>query len=97
MGWSNPVANLSLGLQCHTCPFSWKIVFECDCQLYEIMLTACTPKEEDEWRSRLEREPVMKSPEHGPSDLNSSVFLNIKSLGTVFGKQGEHSPGIYLF
>lgn len=78
------------GLQCHTCPFSWKLVFECDCQLYEIMLSACTIKEEDEWRSRLEFGAVMLPPEPGGSVLNSSVFLNVRSLGTVFGKQGEH-------
>lgn len=76
------------GLQCHTAPFSWKIVFECDCQLYEIMLTACTPKEEDEWRSRLEGGLVLDLQEQPGSGLYSSLFLNIKSLGTVFGKQG---------
>lgn len=81
---------MNTGLQCHTCPFSWKIVFECDYQLYEILLTACTTKEEDEWRSRLARGSVMKQQEHSASDLNSSVFLNIKSLGTVFGKQGKN-------
>ncbi|KUI66612.1 Phosphatidylinositol 3,4,5-trisphosphate-dependent Rac exchanger 1 protein [Cytospora mali] len=75
------------GLQCHTAPFSWKIVFECNCQLYEMMLTACTPKEEDEWRSRLEIGPVLEQEQPG-SNLYSSLFLNVKSLGTVFGKQG---------
>lgn len=77
------------GLQCHTTPFSWKIVFECDYQLYEMMLTACTPKEEDEWRSRLDLSPVMNPQEQEASDLYSSLFLNVRSLGTVFGKQGE--------
>lgn len=86
------VTNLSTGLQCHTCPFSWKIVFECDYQLYEIMLTACTTKEEDEWRSRLERGLVKMPQDHGVSDMNSSVYLDIKSLGTVFGKQGKPFP-----
>lgn len=63
-------------------------MFECDCQLYEIMLTACTPKEEDEWRSRMELASAMPPQELGAPVLNSSLYLNVKSLGTVFGKQG---------
>lgn len=85
------MANQLAGLQCHTAPFSWKIVFECDYQLYEIMLTACTPKEEDEWRSRLEATPTAGSQEQVGQNLYSSLFLDIKSLGTVFGKQGKYS------
>ncbi|EGU89245.1 hypothetical protein FOXB_00198 [Fusarium oxysporum f. sp. conglutinans Fo5176] len=30
------------GLQCHLAPFSWKLVFESDHQLYEMVMTACT-------------------------------------------------------
>ncbi|KAH7035370.1 uncharacterized protein B0I36DRAFT_91699 [Microdochium trichocladiopsis] len=76
------------GLQCHTAPFSWKLVFEHDCQLYEIIMTACNPKEESEWRSRLTRpdpEQNFGVCEAAPSD---SMSLNIKSLGTIFGKPG---------
>lgn len=47
------VANHPPGLQCHTAPFSWKLGFECDHQLYEITMTACSPREELEWRSRI--------------------------------------------
>lgn len=53
------------------------------------MLTACTPKEEDEWRSRLEDGSVSEPQEQTGSGFYSSLFLNIKSLGTVFGKQGK--------
>lgn len=55
-----------------------------------MMLTACTPKEEDEWRSRLELASVFEPQEQPESDLYSSLFLNAKSLGTVFGKQGKN-------
>ncbi|KAH6610860.1 hypothetical protein Trco_000880, partial [Trichoderma cornu-damae] len=75
------------GLQCHTAPFSWKLVFECDHQLYELIMTACTPKEEMEWKARLAR-PAKDSQETRPPDIFSSVNMNIKSLGTVFGKPG---------
>ncbi|KAG8165120.1 hypothetical protein KVR01_005395 [Diaporthe batatas] len=82
-----PVDN-GRGLQCHTAPFSWKIVFECDCQLYEMMLTACTPKEEHEWRSHLEIGSAVESQDLAGPELYGSLFLNMKSLSTVFGKQG---------
>lgn len=78
-----------LGLQCHTAPFSWKLVFECDHQLYEIILSACTPKEELEWRSRLtekfhkDHNGVFENP------LFTSLSLEVKPLGIVFGKPGK--------
>ncbi|KAL7790409.1 hypothetical protein V8C37DRAFT_410816 [Trichoderma ceciliae] len=75
------------GLQCHTAPFSWKLVFECDHQLYELIMTACTPKEEMEWKARLAR-PVKEGQELKSPDMFSSIHMNIKSLGTVFGKPG---------
>lgn len=75
------------GIQCHTAPYSWKLVFLCDHQLYEIIMTACTSREEQEWRSRLAHAAGRESP-----TLNQPMFdslaLNIKALGTVFGKQG---------
>lgn len=78
----------SKGLQCHTAPFSWKLVFECDHHLYETIMTACTPKEEIEWRTRLSR-PARDSSEPTNSSMFSSLDLDIKSLGTVFGKPGK--------
>lgn len=75
------------GLQCHTAPFSWKLVFESDHQLYEIILSACTPKEELEWRSHIaERACREVSDVHCQPEL--SLSLPIKSMGTVFGKPG---------
>ncbi|KAF9879079.1 rho guanyl nucleotide exchange factor [Colletotrichum karsti] len=75
------------GLQCHTAPFSWKLVFECDSQMYEILMTACTPREQGEWRSRLS---ALAKREEEQLDLNlySSLSLPIRSLGTVFRKPG---------
>ncbi|KAI0817675.1 hypothetical protein GGR55DRAFT_31000 [Xylaria sp. FL0064] len=77
------------GLQCHTAPFSWKLVFECDHQLYEMIMTACSPREEAEWRMRLS--DIRQS---GPHEQACPVFyssnsLHIKSLGTVFRKPGS--------
>ncbi|OTA04214.1 hypothetical protein A9Z42_0047820 [Trichoderma parareesei] len=75
------------GLQCHTAPFSWKLVFECDHQLYEIIMTACNPKEETEWKTRLTR-PMSEDQERKSPSMFSTLYMDIKSLGTVFGKQG---------
>ncbi len=77
------------GLQCHTAPFSWKLVFECDHQLYEVIMTACSPKEETEWRSRLTRHDAVELHELTEPTFYSSIYLDIKSLGTIFGKLGE--------
>ncbi|KAL6858521.1 Dbl homology domain-containing protein [Trichoderma novae-zelandiae] len=75
------------GLQCHTAPFSWKLVFDCDHQLYEIIMTACTPREEMEWKTRLTRSAGEGQEEKSP-DMFSTLHMEIKSLGAVFGKQG---------
>ncbi|KAK3341712.1 hypothetical protein B0T25DRAFT_350820 [Lasiosphaeria hispida] len=76
------------GLQCHTAPYSWKLVFICDHQLYEVILTACTPREENEWRTRLSFHQTVNSQEQMQSATFSSLSLNIKTLGTVFRKPG---------
>ncbi|KAI1459067.1 Dbl homology domain-containing protein [Annulohypoxylon moriforme] len=76
------------GLQCHTAPFSWKLVFECDHQLYEIIMTACNAKEEEQWRSYILHYGSAEQYELSEPTFYSSIFLNIKSLGTIFGKPG---------
>jgi hypothetical protein len=78
-----------IGLQCHTAPFSWKLVFECDHRLFEITMSACSPKEELEWRSRLADHSSRDILDAGEQGLFTSLTLAIKPLGTVFGKPGE--------
>jgi hypothetical protein len=56
-------------------------------------MTACTPKEEEEWKARLSSAAKENEVQKDPT-LYSSLSLNIKSLGTVFGKPGKTtSPG----
>lgn len=62
-------------------------MFECDHQLCEVIMTACTPKEEKEWKSRLAR-PTREDQELRSPDIFSSLHISVKSLGTVFGKPG---------
>ncbi len=52
-------------------------------------MTACTPKEEAEWRSRLKQSGVVDPLETSETSLYNVIFLEIKSLGTVFGKPGN--------
>lgn len=77
------------GLQCHTAPFSWKLVFEYDHQLFEITLSACSPKEELEWRSRLADRSCNVTPDAVEQAVFAMLSLRIKPMGTVFGKPGE--------
>ena len=81
-------AYTTIGLQCHTAPFSWKMIFECNHQLYEMVMTACTPKEEMEWRARLAA-PARSSVDAKDPALFCSLDLEMKSLGTLFGKPGR--------
>lgn len=76
------------GIQCHTAPHSWKLVFECDYELYEIVMTACSPKEGQEWRGRLEHSAASEDSRAADPMGFCALSLNIKSLGTVFGKPG---------
>jgi hypothetical protein len=50
-------------------------------------MTACTPKEELEWRCRLDRQFTDRD-ECKETNWFSWLSLDIKSLGTVFGKPG---------
>ncbi|CAM1507258.1 Fc.00g068990.m01.CDS01 [Cosmosporella sp. VM-42] len=75
------------GLQCQTAPFSWKLLFEKDYQMYEMIMTACTSKEETVWRERLRR-PIYPDGVTGDLNLHSFLALEMKSLGSVFGRPG---------
>ena len=87
--------NIAAGLQCHTAPFSWKITFESDQQLYEFILCACTLREEEEWTVKIRKhiaDTSQKRQDSSKSNLlgfeNSVLCLDIKSLGPVFGLPG---------
>jgi hypothetical protein len=85
----NTRLSILAGLQCHTVPFSWKLVFEYDHQLFEITMSACSPKEELEWRTRLADHSGKDPLDSGEQAVLASLSLAIKSMGTVFGKPGK--------
>jgi hypothetical protein len=52
-------------------------------------MSACSPKEELEWRSRLADRSCKDPLDAGEQALYTSLSLEIKAMGTVFGKPGE--------
>ncbi|OAA64464.1 RSP protein [Niveomyces insectorum RCEF 264] len=54
--------------------------------LYEVVMTACTSKEECEWRQRLSHRSENGDRTHADASSPAFLALNIKSLGAVYGK-----------
>jgi hypothetical protein len=78
------------GVQCHTATHTWKLMFEHNHRLHEIILSACSSQEEEIWKMQLRERIVCKTHDfvEGQStmqDMFSSLSLDIKSLGPVFG------------
>ncbi|KAF3002534.1 hypothetical protein E8E13_007050 [Curvularia kusanoi] len=78
------------GIQCHTAAHTWKIIFEHNHRLHEIILSACSSEEERVWKTQLRGRIVCETHDfvEGQSttqELVSSLTLDIKSLGPVFG------------
>lgn len=71
---------------------SWKLVFEYEYAMYEIIMTACTEKEQAEWETRLRREPK-DDEDTKRMDPVCFLALHAKSVGPTFGKSGETSGG----
>jgi hypothetical protein len=85
------VASLTFpGLQCHTAPHTWKLVFEHGHRLHEIIASACSSLEEEIWKKQLRERIICETHDfvEGQStmhDMFSSLSLDIKSIGPVFG------------
>ena len=83
------VSSRDAGLQCYTAPFSWKMMFEFDQQLYEMIFCACTSREEQQWRNDLhERSREGEDDVEKVTCGQSMLSLDIKTLGFVFGQPG---------
>jgi hypothetical protein len=83
-------SNNGRGVQCHTATHTWKVMFKHNNRLHEIILSACSSQEEDIWKTRLRDRIACETQEflEGQStmqDMFSSLSLDIKSLGPVFG------------
>lgn len=73
------------GLQCHSAPFSWKVMFESRGKLYEILMTASTKSEEEEWRHRIHDGGRREDNHEYQSDRLMFTFLGLdaKTLGAA--------------
>ncbi|KAF1988659.1 hypothetical protein K402DRAFT_402830 [Aulographum hederae CBS 113979] len=82
------------GLQCHTAPHTWKLIFEFGHKLYEVMFSACSAREEEEWKGRL-RERISNENQDfsegrsSTNDLFTSLLLDMKAIGNVLGQPGS--------
>jgi hypothetical protein len=52
-------------------------------------MSACSPKEELEWRSRLTDHSCKDPVDAGEQAILTILALPVKSMGTVFGKPGK--------
>ncbi len=95
--WSGHQLTMS-GLQCHTAPFSWKIMFQSNQQWYELILCACSAREEEEWKKTIsqliadenQRALSESSMTSVLKNEQSIVSLDIQSMGPVFALSGNH-------
>ena len=82
-----------LGLQCHNALFSWKIVFEANQHLYEMILSACSSAEEMQWKTTLlslslkESRSLFDDQPLSPEKY-SSLSLDMRPIGNVPGQPG---------
>ncbi|KAJ8114750.1 hypothetical protein OPT61_g3440 [Boeremia exigua] len=78
------------GIQCHTAPHTWKFVFEHNHRLHEAIFSGCSFQEEEVWKTQLRERTVCETRDFfdrqsSMQDMFSSLSLDIKSLGPVFG------------
>jgi hypothetical protein len=84
---------MTTGLQCHTSRFTWKLIFLADGREYEILLSACSEKEEDTWKDQLRGQIAIEPAEFANCgdchDLLSMNLEDIKALGREFVASGR--------
>jgi hypothetical protein len=79
---------LCLGLQCNTALFSWKLVFECEGNLFEVLLSACSATEQQQWLSGIDRGRHLRALD-GPTEpapepeLVTATSLQLKDLASL--------------
>lgn len=88
--------SMATGLTCHSSFFSWKIIFEAGHRIYEVLVSACSAKEEAVWRKQiLERASAESRDYHEYSSTNLDLFASmnsdVKPIGTIFGRPGTLS------
>lgn len=94
MNLAAELTNTVLGLQCHTAPHTWKLMFEHGHRLHEVILSACSSQEEEVWKTQLRERIGCETHDFVEGqvtmqDMFSSLSLDMKSIGHVFGHTGS--------
>ena len=81
------------GLQCHSAPHTWKIIFEYCSREYEILFSACSEREGSEWRARIQSRIIAEAldfhdqrPSVAPT--LAQLSLKLRPLGLALGNYG---------
>ncbi|KAF2219067.1 hypothetical protein BDZ85DRAFT_269289 [Elsinoe ampelina] len=78
-------------LQCHTTPHTWKLIFESDGALFEILSVACSKAEADVWRGQISGRIAVEKQylNEGRSqiiDIRSPLTDEMRSVGKAYGR-----------
>lgn len=80
------------GLQCYNALFSWKIVFDSDGQLHELLFSACSATEQEQWLEGIDRGRRLLSADTRcqPPTINlpTTTLLDLNPLGPAFSQVG---------
>ena len=74
------------GLQCLTMPYTWKILFEVDSAIFEILLVATSLDEQEKWQIAIQEAIERTTSKH---DQFSIVCSGISPTGEAIGKPGS--------
>ena len=82
-----------LGLQCYTALYAWKVAFESEQQLHEMIFCACSPQEEEQWKTKIldcagKEEQRQREDQAVSLPFYSLLSLDMKPIGQVFGLPG---------
>ncbi|KAI5815090.1 Dbl homology domain-containing protein [Pyronema omphalodes] len=86
-------SNHGKGLYSPGAPHTWKIVFEANQQIYEVLCSACSDEEEQIWRRNIHDRILEESKDYEEYSSTSMEFCSciasdIKPVGGVYGRPG---------
>lgn len=79
------------GLQCHTTPHTWKLVFENQGKLFEVLLAACSATEASVWRDHISGRIAVETKHLAegrtvPVEISSPLTDDMRSVGKAYGR-----------
>lgn len=82
------------GIQCHTAPHSWKLLFEDSGKLYELLMVACSGLEASTWRDHISGRIAVETKHLAegrvtPIETYSPLAEDLKNVGKAYGKSTD--------